>query len=360
MSLSLNKATSKLKTVSEIALRAWAASLQGVVNERAVEILQQRVRYIIDQLDHDHIADAGWVDISSYTESLLGEGIPLDAERFHIIRDNLARAFLEQFEPTSFGVGKKFRDHGELRVLVGILQDSLAADVMSALFQQAEKLETEKRSIRKTLIDTTQLIEREGRRLAFDLHDGPAQAITSALLQADILEDLVASAEAKRELESLKYILGQSLQELRASIYYLKPHSLSRRGLGEKLVGYVKQFSACTGIGIDVVIEPFEIELPEVMEINIFRVIQEALTNVQKHAEASSASIAVTSTDSCVCCTVADHGVGFDPKYVGQSTRELGGYGLISMRDRIAQFSGDFTVESTPGHGTCIRFSIPI
>jgi two-component system sensor histidine kinase DegS len=231
---------------------------------------------------------------------------------------------------------------------------------MSVLFNKAEMLEVEKQSVRKTLCDVTRLLEKDRQRLAFDLHDGPAQALSSALLQADILEDLIASAEAKRELASLKSILGQCLQELRTSIYSLKPQCITKKGLVPRIKAYAQQFSSRTGIKVDIAIESKEMELPEVFEINIFRVIQEALNNVHKHAHATQAVISITFSESILFCSVEDNGTGFNIGARSSRTKGLGGYGLASMRDRVEQFFGTFKIDSQLGKGTCISFSIPI
>lgn len=359
MSLSLNRFTLKLKMLSAVALEEWSSSLSAIVSTELLEVLKQKLRLLLDKIDQGLITELG-----PGQPGLIDEGIDLfaglDEQVYLLIKSELARTFKQQIDESGFELDEKIRAEAQVDFMVSLFEDMLFSSFISALLRQAEKLKVEKVSIQKMRSDATELIEREGQRLAFDLHDGPAQAISSALLQADILEDLVGSTEAKRELESLKHILGQCLQELRASIYQLKPHSLSRKGLVEKVSGYAKQFSSRVGIDVSVDVESAEIGIPEVVEINAFRVIQEALTNVQKHAQAQRVALKISFAGSIITCTVEDDGTGFNASSRDTQAKELGGYGLISMKDRVEQFSGTFEVTSRPGVGTRIRFSIPL
>ncbi|MBI4734404.1 MAG: sensor histidine kinase [Rubrobacteridae bacterium] len=217
-----------------------------------------------------------------------------------------------------------------------------------------------RRLIEKTVYDTTYLIERERKRLAYDLHDGPAQAISSAILQVDILEDLIASAEGRRELESLKEILKQSLHELRVSIYALKPHETFKKGFAARIEAYARHFSILTGIEVVCRMTAADKRLPEIIEINAFRVIQEALNNSRKHAKASMVTISVSISSIGVSCSMEDNGKGFNVSDCETDGNGLGGYGLLSMKDRVEQLGGSIEIESKLSAGTRISFIIPL
>lgn len=358
--LSLNEVASKLEMVSEPALSKWSESLSGVVSDELLEYFKQRIRFILERMDRGFAVELSMAQGFAGCEELSTQVLLFNDQDYWLIKDELAKAFKEQIGLLPLEEFDKRTLERRVDFLISILEDSVAANLMSALFKKTEQLEVEKQNVRKTLCDVTRLLEKDRQRLAFDLHDGPAQALSSALLQADILEDLIASAEAKRELASLKSILGQCLQELRTSIYALKPQCIGKKGLVARVKVYAKQFSSRTGIKVELAIESKETELPEVFEINAFRVIQEALNNVYKHAQATQVVISIAFSESQLFCSVEDDGIGFNASARSSRTRGLGGYGLASMRDRAEQFFGTFKVDSQSGKGTCVSFNIPI
>lgn len=357
----LNEVASWLGIISESALDQWAQSLRGDISDEVLDYFKRRIRFFLARIDHGFIVDLEQAEGPfAIHEDEFEQMLLLGKESYQRMRDELSRSFKGQLKGMGLDSHEKQRIENQIDTLVRILEDSIAVSFMTALFNLASRLETEKQTISKTLCDMSQLLERERRRLAFDLHDGPAQLLSSALLQADILEDLIASAEAKRELASLKSILSQSLQELRTSIYSLKPQSVSQKGLVAKVKGYVNQFSSRTGIQVDLLVDSKERELPEFLEINIFRVIQEALSNVHKHAQASHVVINVAFNALKVLCSVQDDGVGFNSGGCEKQAKGLSGYGLDSMKDRVEQSLGSFEVESESGKGTRVKFDIPL
>lgn len=360
LSLSLGEVASKVKLVAEPALEAWSRSLNGTVSEELLDFFKQRIRSAVCQLDTGIVAKIAQGDISLSDDAVAPQVLLLDREEYGLMKGELERAFREEIRHLDFDASEGELAEYQIGLLIHVLEDSIAVSFMSALFNVADRLEREKALIRKALGDVTETLERDRQRLAFDLHDGPAQALSSALLQADMLDDLLSSKEAQVELTSLKSIISQCLHELRTSIYTLKPQSMSQKGLVAMVKGYAKQLSARTGIDVEVVVENEERPLLEVVEINIFRVIQEALGNVAKHARASRATVTITFNEARVSCRVEDNGVGFDNRSLVHRAGGLHGYGLISMRDRIGQFLGDFNVESRRGLGTRVAFSVPL
>jgi len=228
------------------------------------------------------------------------------------------------------------------------------------LIYQNRRVEAEQKTAGEMFRETTWLLERERQRLAFDLHDGPAQALSSAMLQADMLDDMVESKEAKKELESLKAILNQCLKELRSSIYSLKPQSLSKNGLLASISGYLKQFSLRTGIEVELITRCKENNLSEDIQVNVFRIIQEALNNVYKHSKADQAIVHIEFGRSKISCSVEDNGIGFEVYDCRNGSQDLGSYGLMIMMDRAKQLQGSFKIESEHGKGTLVKFSIPL
>jgi len=228
------------------------------------------------------------------------------------------------------------------------------------LTYQNRRVGAKDKTASETFRETTKLLEWERQRLAFDLHDGPAQALSSAILQADMLDDMVDSEEAKKELELLKAILNQCLGELRSSIYALKPQNLSKNGLLASISGYLKQFSLRTGIEVELITRFKENSLPEDVQVAVFRIIQEALNNVHKHSKADQAIVRIEFGRSDISCSIEDDGIGFEVYDCQNGSHDLGGYGLMVMMDRAKQLQGSFEIESECGKGARIKFSIPV
>ncbi|MCL6472800.1 MAG: sensor histidine kinase [Firmicutes bacterium] len=349
----------KLKAVSESAFRRLSMSLSGTASDELLNYFKQRTKDIISNIDSQ----------SKPKENLIQEFVQanesrqaalLDKEKYQAILDGLLKAFKDEIKSLDLDFWVRQVVEKEAELLIRILDRSIAADLTLVLFDQVRKLELEKGRVRKMLRDVNGLLERDRQRLAFDLHDGPAQAVSSAILQTDILEDLVGSAEAKRELQSLKTILSQCLHELRMSIYSLKPQSVSRQALIARIKEHIRQFSVKTGIEVDFTVHSKGRDIPAEIQVSLFRVIQEALNNISKHAKATRIVISMTFDDSRVSCSISDNGVGFNICDLDKQVKDLEGYGLISMRDRVEQFLGIFDIKSTPGKGTCIEFTIPL
>ncbi|HZD59435.1 MAG TPA: sensor histidine kinase [Anaerolineae bacterium] len=357
---SLNEVASKLKMVSEPALDQWSKALERTISGELLEVLRQRVQFTLHRIDRGFALELSRAESSLDNDGIVPQILLLDRDEYQLIREELSKAFKEQVYSSDLETCDKQMAESQIDFLIHILEDSVAVNLISALFNLVEGLEKEKHYIRKILSDVTEILEKDRQRLAFDLHDGPAQALSSALLQVDVLEDQVSSEEAKKELAYLRSILDQGLYELRTSMYSLKPQSMSQKGLIAKIKGYTKQFSSRTGIEVAILVEPEERELPGVIEVNIFRIVQEALNNVYKHARATHVVIKIFFSESQVSCTIEDNGIGFDASSRSSHMKGLTGYGLVSMGDRVGQFLGTFNVNSELGKGTRIGFSIPL
>ncbi|AIS52739.1 signal transduction histidine-protein kinase/phosphatase DegS [Thermoanaerobacter kivui] len=198
--------------------------------------------------------------------------------------------------------------------------------------------------------------EEERKRIAREIHDGPAQAMANVLLKSELCEKLIAKdiEQAKIELKNLKDIVQQSLKEVRKIIYDLRPSALDDLGLIPALSRYIKNFSEETGIFVDfTVLSDYKRLSPEI-EITCFRVVQEALTNIKKHSKAEHASIKFEFGMRFISIIIKDDGIGFDKENVEQ------GYGLMGMKERVEILNGKFEISSFKNKGTQIYISIPI
>lgn len=201
--------------------------------------------------------------------------------------------------------------------------------------------------------------EEERRRVARDIHDGPAQSMANVILRIEICERLLEKnpAQVPKELRELKKVLKNSLQDVRKIIFDLRPMALDDLGIIPTLKRYFNEYEERTGLKVELIAFGQEKRISSAMEVAIFRVIQEAVNNAYKHAQASKVVVRLEMTPKVVNCSIKDDGVGFVVKEkMGQDKT----FGLIGMRERIELLKGTFEINSSPGKGTEIKFQIPL
>jgi signal transduction histidine kinase len=204
----------------------------------------------------------------------------------------------------------------------------------------------------KRVVDAQEL---ERRRLARELHDETGQALTSILLGLKTLEETLEADEARAATARLRELVVATLQDVRRLAVELRPSALDDFGLVAALEHLASSFSEQTGIAIDLGVALGTERLPGEVETALYRIVQESLTNVVKHARARHVSIALTRMEGSVTAVVEDDGQGFDP-----DEAPSGGFGLIGMRERLALLGGRLRIESSPGAGTTIAADVPL
>jgi two-component system sensor histidine kinase DegS len=207
-----------------------------------------------------------------------------------------------------------------------------------------------------------QIIEEERMRIARDMHDGPAQSMSNLVLQAEILERLVGRNpdQMLSELQDFKNSVRNALEETRQLIFDLRPMTLDDLGLVPTLRKYVKEYGDKYGFTTRFNVVGEERRLPGSTEGTLFRIIQEALTNVQKHAHARTAEITLNLGKDRVLAVIRDDGAGFDVAKVETNLARNRNLGLISMRERAELERGTLEIKSTPGKGTEIRIEVRV
>ena len=206
----------------------------------------------------------------------------------------------------------------------------------------------------------------ERQRLAREIHDTLAQGFTGIitnLAAAQMAQPrATAAASSTLYLKSAERIARESLAEARRLVWALRPESLDRSSLSEALHRLTEEWSEETGVQTCAATTgTLRLLLPEI-EVALLRTAQEALTNVRKHARASSVNITLSYMDDCVALDVVDDGVGFDPARLKDTSEsyDMSGFGLVAMRERIEQLGGTLVVESTPGKGTALAAELPV
>jgi signal transduction histidine kinase len=200
----------------------------------------------------------------------------------------------------------------------------------------------------------------ERQRIARDLHDSVSQSLFSTTLHvrtaqhALAREGLDATGPVGEELSQIGQLTRGALAEMRALILELRPGALAEEGLVAALTKQAAALSAREGLVIEVQGPDARLPLGPEVEEQLYRLGQEALANVVKHARASSATVRIAAKDHTVSVEVSDDGRGFDPAAVGREH-----FGLRSMRGRVADLGGRLEVTSALGGGTVLRVEVP-
>ncbi len=204
--------------------------------------------------------------------------------------------------------------------------------------------------------------EEERKRVARELHDETAQALASLLVGIQTAADALpeSPAEAKAALARLNPQATKTLQEMRKMILDLRPSALDDLGLVSAIRWYVENTLESKGVAVTCTVSGKEQRLPGLRETALFRMAQEAVNNVARHAQARNARVQLRFANRKVVLDVEDDGQGFDVQEVVASTDETRGLGLLGMKERAALFGGSVQVESRPGGGTQVHIEVPV
>ena len=199
--------------------------------------------------------------------------------------------------------------------------------------------------------------EAERQRLSRKMHDGPAQALSNFILQAEIAMRLfeIDATKAREELTSLKAAASKAFQQVREFIYNLRPMMLDDLGLVPTVKRYTDAIREKFGLELNVAITGTERRLEPYLEVLIFRSIQDLLTNISQHSQATEAKLHLDMGEREVRVSVGDNGRGFDTQDLGT----YAGVGLKLIKERVEMLGGEFTLESSAGQGAQVSFRIP-
>lgn len=202
--------------------------------------------------------------------------------------------------------------------------------------------------------------ESERRKLARDLHDGPAQTMASILLRLDLLEHFKEkdSSQLKEEIDSIKQMSRENLSEIRRMMHDLKPSLFNESGLISTLTDYFNDYEVKYNFNIEFLIfgspQKYDISL----EIALFRIVQEAISNVRKHAGVDTVKVKFEDQGDKINLLIKDQGKGFNWDKLKEEKKES--YGIMGMRERVELLGGTMEVNSTVGKGTQVIIELPI
>ena len=202
--------------------------------------------------------------------------------------------------------------------------------------------------------------EAERRRVARELHDEIGQALTAVKIDIQAAQRIKDPQSIARHLEGSIAIVERALQQVRNLSLDLRPSLLDDLGLVTALRWYVDRQAQRTGMAMQFTAESLDSRLSTELETACFRVAQEALTNVIRHARAVSVGIELNKTPGCLTLVIRDNGKGFDVQAVREQAALGKSLGLLGMQERVMIVGGDMEITSSPETGTEIRAVFPV
>jgi signal transduction histidine kinase len=201
----------------------------------------------------------------------------------------------------------------------------------------------------------------ERQRLAREIHDTLAQGLTGIVTQLEATERAGHRPEQwHRHLDQARALARDSLSEARRSVMALRPEPLEDAGLPDAIADLAERWSATSAVASSFATNGEPRPLLAELELTLFRVAQEALANVAKHARASKVGLTLSYVDDAVLLDVRDDGVGFSVGRAGDAgTRDGQGFGLDAMRQRLRRVAGSLEIETAPGEGTAVNARVP-
>lgn len=247
--------------------------------------------------------------------------------------------------------------YGQPVRMIGVMRDVTEQRRARELLEQRVAERTY--ALRQLLLHMETLQDDERRRIARELHDGLGQYLSSMALSVGSLRH--AAVPPRDALDRLHDLMQQLDRELDRIIFILRPTALEDCGLAEGVAAYVQTWSELTGVDADVEARGLDGQrLPPQVEAAVFRVVQEALTNVAKYAHASRASVSLERRRRQLVGSVEDDGRGFSLDEAAQPVAGRAKWGLVGMQERIEALGGSFAIESQPGSGTTVLWRLPL
>lgn len=276
------------------------------------------------------------------------------------IANQIAAINEQQLNGGNRQVGELF---SQFRTRLGAtLAITLSLGFLLAAFSMARilRLERESAIARQELKDLSARLveaqENERRAISRELHDEVGQALSALLVELGNLSAALVSGSGtalRGHVETIKKLAEDSVGVVRNMALLLRPSMLDDFGLVPALQWQAREVSKRTGMDVNVATDNVSDDLPDEHKTCVYRVVQEALHNCSKHAQASVVRVTVKQASGRILLSVQDNGKGFEPRHER-------GLGLLGMEERVSYLGGEFSVESSPGHGTLLHIVLPI
>lgn len=204
--------------------------------------------------------------------------------------------------------------------------------------------------------------EEARKELARDLHDGPTQSIAAIAMRINFIRALLLKDPDKslEELEKVEQLAKQTSKEIRGMLFTLRPLLIETQGLGPAVLTVMNRLKESDGIEMRLVGSEFGNLLSETAQGVVFSIIEEALGNIHKHAQATAVEVRLWQEDNLFVARVQDNGVGFDTQAVTNNYGYRGSLGLVNMRERAERVDGSLSIEAQPNEGTAVTLVVPL
>lgn len=292
-------------------------------------------------------------------DDLLGEEIEiLVPDRLRSVHVEERAGYMARPHPRPMGIGLELwgrrRDGSEFPVEISLspMNTHEGTHVIAIVADQ-----TERRRLRAFGVSALSAAEEERQRIARELHDDTAQRLAALLMRMQLMGRARTPAERDASLAEVRQGVEEAANSVRRIAQNLRPPVLDEVGVVGAIRAHARSLREAYGLEIEVEAPHSEPRLPQHLELALYRVVQEALSNVVRHAGSPRASVSIAVLGHVVDITVVDEGRGFDAEAV---EREERGLGLLGMRERVRNAGGRLEIESAPGAGTRVRIQFPL
>ena len=234
------------------------------------------------------------------------------------------------------------------------------AERTEALEGQGRALQAREETVRQLLGKVITAQEDERRRVARDLHDETSSSLAALTMRVQAAVAEAPPGALRSRLEEAQTLAVRMLDEVHRLIRALRPSVLDDLGLRSAILWYAERHLQALGIAVRCEFNGLDRRLPPMLETVVFRVVQEAMTNIAKHAKAETVLIQGAVKEQELTVEVEDDGEGFDPAALATPGREGRGWGLLGMRERVEMLGGHLTLDSAAGRGTHVKVVVPL
>jgi signal transduction histidine kinase/streptogramin lyase len=310
-----------------------------------------RFKYKLIGLD-DGWTDAGTRRIAYYSH------LPPGKYTFMVVAANRDGVWNEQGATLEITVRPPFWQTWWFLVLAICALAALAYGFYRWRIRQLRRTHAAREAFARQLIESQ---ENDRRRIAAELHDSLGQSLVLIKNWALLgLRDAGArEGPTRANLGEISTTASSAINEVREIAYNLGPYQLERLGLSTSIAEMIERVATSSPIRFTVEIDPLDNLFPRQAEINVFRIVQEAVNNIVKHSGATEASLVIKSDAARVTLSIRDDGRGFGPGAEGDGGAGQRGFGLLGLRERVRLLRGKIDVESAPGRGTNIHITLP-
>jgi len=321
------------------------------VSDLEVELKESKRKLMLVSKNHDRYSES---DVKKAYEHADNVRIELAVKR------EMEQHYIKQRNSLEIRIKQAYKSVERAENLinnVGVALNYLTGDLMNVTNQLEDLQQKQLFGIR-----IIKAQEDERKRVAREVHDGPAQSMSNVVMKAEICEKLIDIdiGKAKEELQGLKQIVRNSLRDVRKIIYDLRPMSLDDLGLLPTLQRYLETFQEETKINSYFRTRGNAVEFKPVISLAVFRIVQESLNNVKKYSKANSVGVNIEFMKDKFIVSINDDGKGFDMSKLKRDSNNINsGFGLMSMNERVELLDGEFHIDSKEGKGTWVKVIIP-